>query len=117
MSCRWWQVNTCLQEGFEIFLPPAEGHSDGEVDIAAKESRPEVASCPARAVRKISQDIIDDDDDDDHLWSLMVIENKIFLGHQVVILGNMNQYDDESMRSTHQLNTYCTKYFEIEYNL
>ena len=96
MCCRWWQVNTCLQEGL-IFLPPAEGHSDGEVDIAAKESRPEVASCPARAVRKISQDIIDDDDDDDHLWSLMVIENKIFLGHQVVILGNMNQDDDESM--------------------
>ena len=59
-------MNTCLQEGL-IFLPPAEGHSDGEVDIAAKESCPEVASCPAGAVRKISQDMIDDDDDDDHL--------------------------------------------------
>ena len=52
-------MNTCLQEGL-IFLPPAEGHSDGEVDIAAKESRPEVASCPAGAVRKISSDIIGD---------------------------------------------------------
>ena len=57
-------MNTCLQEGF-IFLPPAESHSDGEVDIAAKESRPEVASCPAGAVREISPDIIGDDDDDD----------------------------------------------------
>ena len=51
-------MNTCLQEGL-IFLPPAEGHSDGEVDIAAKESRPEVASCPAGAVQcVISSDII-----------------------------------------------------------
>ena len=76
-------MNTCLQEGL-IFLPPAEGHSDGEVDIAAKESRPEVASCPAGAVRKISSDIIGDDDDDgDHWRSLMMIENKIFLVHEL----------------------------------
>ena len=59
-------MNTCLQEGL-IFLPPAESHCNGEVDIAAKESRPEVASCPAGAGRRISSDIIGDDDDDgDH---------------------------------------------------